>query len=1613
MKKILSFFAAVFITFAVNAAVINITSENANSLRTALNGAATGDEIVMAAGTYEESDDYLAFTGKEVVVRAAEGAEVIIKTVCPVRLKEGAKAEFINVKFDCSAIGEYEYVIVAADDTDNKRVVLTGCEFYGWDKNKAMIEATSSRRLASVKIDKCYFHNCKKSVVFIENTGSIELSITNSTFENITTDASSFWAGVIDSRATAGSVLVDHCTFYNVQAMNTDYAAVGKVATPGAVVSNSIFALPVSTDGVRAIRDVANANNCITFNYLKDSGTGIHSSVTQNNCIQVDPAFVDPDNGNFTLGEGSPALTMNDGKPIGDPRWVLPVPKTVAIVEKLWSGDVLGWATADSRQWTGYGEYVYWESKANHAIVGTKDGLKVDTIIKNDLIDGTAFSVDGAGNFVVEGTFPSTASHIFLVKHDASAFVDIPVTGLGRTDIATATGDVFSAEGGVVFLYGNSVNLLAVAIKNAGAEGQEVKVKEIAIKGSNVQNFVVAGDTLVQYVQRRSVGQTGFDVYENGVNKGPIEGMTGYKGTTLGGAMVTLAGKVFAVYPAGATMYSSEFSVLNVDDKTLAVDKADASKTVFYANTTTKANNTNVGVFLNATKIDDNNAYIQVGNGSDGTALFKLSVSTAFEVTVSCDETQGTVTGGGDIAVGANATVVATPNPGYEFVAWKKGEETVSTDATYTFAVNENIALTAVFEAKENVTITLAVNDATLGSITLPEGIVMGENSVLYGTPVALVAVPAEGVSFLGWFKGEELYSTNLTISLTGKESISLSANFAKALVLSYELNGGVTNDYGWTSKPHMALLLQNDYNAAYSASKAWAKEENGVIYYYVGGEWLLPSDAQGKAADVSGFIQNVTYNTSDNLVNLLHNEKWLLLMNYIDTLRVKAGNPVADEGALRADLSGFFLCSPAITDYRHTNDYTTAGTEEAFLGANKIGFDNPTEIVTGVTLNAPYKEGFTFDGWYAAEDFSGEKITYVDPETVIPGNKLYAKWIEYIPTLAEITEMAENTETKAKGVVTYINNKNAYIQDASAGMLLFCKANPTFKVGDMVVVKGVRTVYGGAPELMNVEEIRAEAGTMPAPQSFATLAALTAEPLKHFGKLVSLKGLRIVAYDNFKNPSVTDGADTVPCYKMSLDDTAFPIGSKVNLTAIAGYFNAFQFVGDIAGFELSGSAGKDTYNYPVRGAEGDFAGYTLENDWLISQKLDNYADNVPGVDGGTLRSMVEIDGKMYFLNRTSDGNGYLVVVDGKTGAMSPDRINITGENLFKRSAIDAETGAPIWVSAVTVPFNHITRDTEGNMLVCGLSMKSSRAGQDNSSMVYVVDPATGAATELINEELWANADFDSVLYRFDAFGAWGDVKSHAVVMAMSASAPLNAFRWEINNGKAEVAEIIEITPTETEDFKTYLVDNEGKPAASAGISPTVLPLDDEYFWIDGQSTYPTMISRDGDVVDDFKNNHAGILKIGNNEGDTCSMQVNNNGMAPFQVGEDYFLLMAATCYTGTPNNAYALFKFKDASQSFAEMEPLWYFPKAGLGDGKGSSFQATPYVEVNGNQAKMYIYQPAAGYGVYTFTGKMGTGVEDIMTESFEKAQKVLENGVIYIYRNGVKYNVMGAEVK
>ena len=81
---------------------------------------------------------------------------------------------------------------------------------------------------------------------------------------------------------------------------------------------------------------------------------------------------------------------------------------------------------------------------------------------------------------------------------------------------------------------------------------------------------------------------------------------------------------------------------------------------------------------------------------SDRNLVARFSLPLTVSVTTNI-ATVGTVTGAGVFDYGNTCTLTATPNEGYLFLNWSKNGEVVSCNATYSFAVTEDIDLEAVF----------------------------------------------------------------------------------------------------------------------------------------------------------------------------------------------------------------------------------------------------------------------------------------------------------------------------------------------------------------------------------------------------------------------------------------------------------------------------------------------------------------------------------------------------------------------------------------------------------------------------------------------------------------------------------------------------------------------------------------------------------------------------------------------------------------------------------------------------------------------------------------------------------------------------------------------------
>ena len=816
--------------------------------------------------------------------------------------------------------------------------------------------------------------------------------------------------------------------------------------------------------------------------------------------------------------------------------------------------------------------------------------------------------------------------------------------------------------------------------------------------------------------------------------------------------------------------------------------------------------------------------------------------------------------------------------------------------------------------------------------------------------------------------------------------SIFCAALFAAATsfaAVTYELNGGVTNDDNWLSKGDMWTAFCAD--AGITLGTLEEVKALGDPYTAI-----------------------CTPLATANAQAILDNAKWDWLEAYIMTVQNADANATAlVEGTSgpgwRYAMAAFFLESQR-TGWPKSADFAVAGTPEAFIPAWKHAFANPTEPTAEFVLNAPYKEGFTFDGWFAAADFSGEKVVKIDATTT---GTLYAKWVEYIPTVVEVRALADDTETKVSGVVNFISGKNIYIQDATAGILVYTSETPSCKVGDKIVAKGVKVMYGGAPEVKSAVIESAEAASVAAPTVFETLTPLVADSLEHkyFATNVQIAGVTIVEYDSYNNPTVQDATGTqAKCYKMVLDPTVFPIGTKVTVTAVAGWFNGFQFVGDAAGIVIPVAGVVEDFTYPVR----NNGRYALKNNWVISNMEDNFAANKPG-SNDYVRGMAAKDGKMYFINRETMS---IVVVDGKTGNML-DPIVLQGtDTLFKSATLDS-LGNKVWSSGTTLPYNDIKFDQAGHCLI-GACLTGATACQ--TFYIYVVDLATGVCTKLIEDVLWENPGLDKVQFRFDAFGAAGDVTKNGVIMAADANGSWNVYRWLITDGVAGEGEQVAVLLDPAVDQSLFI------NASGYGTAPQIFPQDEEgsLFYVDGFNTLPMLFYGNPDegavLLDDFINVPTGV-KVWNNEGDTIAMNANFNGLVEFQVGEEYFLLMVATNNTHSLPTSYALFKFADADRAFAGMEPLWYFPHNGLGTKTIGCRTATPSVDVvSDTEATLYLYATNNGYAAYTLTIDPSiadnTAVEDIEAVKVG-AEKVIENGQIFILKNGVKYNALGAQVK
>lgn len=159
-----------------------------------------------------------------------------------------------------------------------------------------------------------------------------------------------------------------------------------------------------------------------------------------------------------------------------------------------------------------------------------------------------------------------------------------------------------------------------------------------------------------------------------------------------------------------------------------------------------------------------------------------------------------------------------------------------------------------------------------------------------------------------------------------------------------------------------------------------------------------------------------------------------------------------------------------------------------------------------------------------------------------------------YVMTIAEVRALSNGTMVTTKGVVTSItggNNKTAYMQDNTAGIVVYGAFTTTVVVGDEIRVEGELTAYSGLKEIGTSNN--APTVTVISQNNTVTPAVKTIAQISNDiqATLVRVEDATVTVIDG-ANTTIAQDGNTIVVRNIS----NVAVGDVVSLTANVGCFN-------------------------------------------------------------------------------------------------------------------------------------------------------------------------------------------------------------------------------------------------------------------------------------------------------------------------------------------------------------------------------------------------------------------------------------------------------------------------
>ena len=320
MKTTFTFLAGLFLAISLNAADINITS--ADNLATVYAGAAAGDVIILANGSY--TVDATINLTKGITIKALNPLQATIIGVGFIFNTTGiTDVKFEGLVFDGTKSIDSIMQLYFTDingATTLSNVTIENCKISNY--GNCFLRANRAEGVCNeFKVNNCIIKNFGASNLYpffqCTKTKFTKLELTNSTISDLIPEFIQFYG-------TAGGnndavILFKNNTFYNVVSNATRRPMSGKSGK--LYVQNNIF-VKSPVHGTSEISfDLTVTTVELTNNVINDFAGGAFMSavgwLVNTGNQDVDPLFKNVSAYDFTLPTGSALITAN----IGDPRW--------------------------------------------------------------------------------------------------------------------------------------------------------------------------------------------------------------------------------------------------------------------------------------------------------------------------------------------------------------------------------------------------------------------------------------------------------------------------------------------------------------------------------------------------------------------------------------------------------------------------------------------------------------------------------------------------------------------------------------------------------------------------------------------------------------------------------------------------------------------------------------------------------------------------------------------------------------------------------------------------------------------------------------------------------------------------------------------------------------------------------------------------------------------------------------------------------------------------------------------------------------------------------------------------------------------------------------------